>query len=243
MADKRHHRGPHPGDPMLFAKPILPRLNEAVAHLSWLLSRGYAQKSSIKLVGDRFSLTDRQRIAVMRCACADDVLGGRRIRELDESAIAGESLAVDGYNVITTIEAALSGGVVLAGRDGCCRDLASMHGHYKKVEETVPAIHLIGETMAALRPREVVWYLDSPVSNSGRLRQMLADAAEEKGWPWRVEMVRNPDPVLMEDANIIITADSVILDNCTRWFNMARRVIREHIPQVWMVELSATLKH
>jgi hypothetical protein len=54
-------------------------------------------------------------------------------------------LWIDGYNVLTSIEAALSGGVILRARDGCYRDMASMHGSYRKVEETISAIHILGE--------------------------------------------------------------------------------------------------
>ncbi len=62
---------------------------------------------------------------------------------------------VDAFNLITTVEAALAGGVLIKGRDGCLRDMASMHGSYRKVAETIPALHCIGEVMAAadLGPR------------------------------------------------------------------------------------------
>ena len=237
MSDKRRHRGPHPEDRRLFADGMLPALREAVAHYSWLLSRGYASRSSIKIVGDRFALIDRQRVAVMRCGCADASLDARRTRETQ--SVAGRTIALDGYNVLTTVEAALSGGVALTGRDGCFRDMASMHGHYKKVEETVPAIRMIGATLAGLRPGETTWYLDRPVSNSGRLRQMLLDSAAECGWSWCVEMVPDPDPVLMKLHGAVATADSAILNECGSWFNLARFVIRDHAPLAWVVDLAA----
>ena len=66
MPDTRRHRGPHPQDAELFASETHPTLREAVNHLSWLLTRGYAERSSLKLVGDRFGLQERQRRAVMR---------------------------------------------------------------------------------------------------------------------------------------------------------------------------------
>jgi hypothetical protein len=59
---------------------MLPRLRQAVADFSMLLTKGYADKSSLKLVGDRFSLTQRQRVAVMRGSCSDQQLEGRLAR-------------------------------------------------------------------------------------------------------------------------------------------------------------------
>ena len=64
---------------------------------------------------------------------------------------------MDGFNVLTSIEAALAGGVILAGRDGCYRDMASMHGSYRKVEETRPAILGIGSILETLQPTVCHW--------------------------------------------------------------------------------------
>jgi hypothetical protein len=215
-----------------------PRLREAVADMSWLLSRGYADKSSLKLVGDRFSLTERQRTAVMRCACADFALMRRGKHEVDAAALVGERLLVDGYNVLTTLEAALAGGVIIAGRDGCYRDMASMHGTFRKVMETEPALELLGEFIGRLGVSQAVWLLDRPVSNSGRLRQTILEIAEAKGWPTQAELVPDPDALLVGADGVIASADSMVLDHCSRWFNMARRVVESAVPQALVVDLS-----
>ena len=133
MPDKRSHRGPHPADEKLFAENAVSSLLSAMDDFSLLLTKGYAEKSALKLVGDRFSLTERQRIAVMRCACSDEQLASRINRRIELEDLKGKSIAVDGYNVLITVEAAMSGGVILKGRDGCFRDLASVHGTYRKV--------------------------------------------------------------------------------------------------------------
>jgi len=41
--------------------------------------------------------------------------------------------------------------VLMFGRDGALRDMASIHGSYRKVEETVPALELTTQTLAELR--------------------------------------------------------------------------------------------
>jgi hypothetical protein len=38
---------------------------------------------------------------------------------------------------------------VLLCRDGCCRDIAGIHRRYRKIDETIPVLRLIGETAAA----------------------------------------------------------------------------------------------
>src|SRR5262245_39993965 len=133
MPDRRIHRGPHPDDERLFAADMLPPLRVATGDLCWLLSRGYTSVSALKLVGDRFDLEQRQRTAVSRCACSDAAVARRRERQAALASIRGRTLLIDGYNVLTTIEAALAGGFVLAARDGCFRDMASMHGTWRRV--------------------------------------------------------------------------------------------------------------
>ncbi len=48
MPDHRAHRGPHPDDAELFRADAIPRLRAAVADLSWLLGRGYADGSAFR---------------------------------------------------------------------------------------------------------------------------------------------------------------------------------------------------
>jgi hypothetical protein len=232
VPDKRTHRGRHPDDDRLFAEPVWPVLREAVGDLSWLLTRGYAEKSSLKLVGDRFSLAERQRNAVMRCACSDQAVELRKTRQVTEAALAGASLLLDGYNVLTTVEVALARGVVIEGRDGCYRDMASMHGTFRKVEETLPAVKLLGQVLEGLQVARCLWYLDSPVSNSGRLKSEILRLAADAGWNWEVNLVTNPDAVLARSDEVVATSDSVVLDRCRRWFNLARAVVARAPAQV-----------
>jgi hypothetical protein len=238
MPDKRTHRGPHPEDREAFGSKAEPLLQRAASDFCWLLDHGYAHRSSIKLVGDRYELRERQRTAVQRCACDFSERESRKSREIGPPDIVGQPLLIDGYNLLTTVEAALAGGVILRGRDGTYRDMASIHGHFKFVVETSPALKIIGETLARLRPSECIWYLDSPVSNSGRLAALLRETAVAQSWNWRVELVPNPDPILCTLSETVATADSMILDRCTRWLNLAGEVIRAHIPQAWVITLS-----
>jgi hypothetical protein len=209
-----------------------------VADLSWLLSRGYAPTSALKLVGDRWSLIDRQRAAVLRCACSDQSRARREGHRASPAEVRGQPLVLDGFNVLTTIEAALGGAVVLLGRDGTCRDLAGVHGTYRKVEETRPALALLGAVLARLGAGSIGWYLDRPVSNSGRLKGLILQAAADQGWDWRVELVSNPDPLLARSSDLVATADSVILDRCDRWVNLARLAIDQAVPSAFVVDLS-----
>jgi hypothetical protein len=178
-------------------------------------------------------------VAVRRCACGDDQLARRHAVEAGRGHVAGREIWIDGFNVLTTLEAALSGGPILRGRDGCYRDMASMHGSYRTVTETRAAICRVGQVLQEERPRCCHWLLDQPVSNSGRLKTMLREVAEANQWNWSVELVADPDPVLGQCGHVVATADGVILDEVRQWFNLAAVVVEKKIPGAWMVDLSS----
>lgn len=198
MPDRRTHRGPHPEDARLFNAVTVPLLRAAAGDFCWLLDRGYAHDSALKLVGDRHGLVARQRTAVSRCCCTETQSANRRAREIGRERLSGAALWIDGYNALTTVEAALAGGVILVARDGAYRDMASMHGSYRKVAETLPALELLGRTLAACDLRECRWLFDRPVSNSGRLKGIVEELAVARDWPWRVELVPDPDAILSD---------------------------------------------
>ena len=246
MPDKRRHRGKHPEDDRLFAESYHETLRTAVAEFSWLLSRRYAVDSALKVVGDRHSLTARQRMAVRRSACSDSSLESRAATMIAPGEIAGRPLGIDGYNLLITVESALSGGLILIGRDGCYRDLASVHGTYRKVGETMPAVETIVDYLAALNVIHVDWYLDQPVSNSGRLKALIANVVEGRmdrrthGTTWNVELVQSPDGILADYADAVVTTDSVVLDECGSWVNLAAELVDTQLPEAWKVDLRSS---
>ncbi|MEM8931014.1 MAG: DUF434 domain-containing protein [Acidobacteriota bacterium] len=244
MPDRRAHRGAHPKDRADFGDRRLTVLQRATDELSWLLSRGYPARRSLVLVGDRHALRARQRKAVGRAAVADELRSARAALRVGPAEVADRRVWVDGYNVLLTVEAALAGGVLLRCRDGALRDMAAMSQHYKRVEETHRALERIGELLVDARVRHVCWLFDRPISNSGRLRRTMLDLAEDRGWPWTVDLVANPDADLRRviAPDLVATADSGILDRIVdpgvRWLDLAREVVEARVEAPWIVDLA-----
>jgi hypothetical protein len=233
------HRGAHPEDAKNFAAEQLDKLKTAVAELSWLLSRGYAVGASSALVGDRYQLTSRQRLAVSRVACTDDQAAARQAKCLPVSALNGRTLLIDGFNLLITIETALGGGAIFSCADGCCRDLSSVYGAYRFVAETRTAIEQIGRTLEQASPEKVLWLFDRPVSNSARVAKTVRDIAAEHHWPFDAEITDSTDTLLRNSGHIVITCDSAILEQAENWSNLACEIIARQIPEVWMVDMTA----
>ena len=223
------HRGKHSSDDTIFAPKWHSVFKEAAGDLSFLLGKNYGVKSSLALVGNHYQLNKRQQRALHLITCPAPKIIPRKEKQLAASELANKSILIDGYNLLITIEAALSGGYVFVGQDGCHRDIASIHSTYKKVEETQPAIQLIHETIQLLNIGHVHWYFDSPVSNSGRLKTMLYKFATANNAPWDIDLVFNPDRTLVEKNAIAVTCDSWIIDETDCYFNLAGYIV-ERLP-------------
>lgn len=232
------HRGTCLKDHELFASDKIPALRQAVSDLSFLLTRGYAIDSALKLVGDRFQLHKRQRLALRRAACPDQSRENRRIRSCVPEGVKGQHLLVDGFNLLITVEAAFGGAVVFRSRDQCYRDISGVHGSYRSVAETEKALVLLGEVLETLEPASITWLLDRPVSNSGRLSKRMEQLAFEKKWSWNIELPFNPDNVLISSTDFVATSDAGVLDRCGKWINLFQYCLERSLKESWIVDLA-----
>lgn len=237
MPDKRKHRGPHPEDTVQFAAEQWPALREATSDLSWLRARGYSESAARKVVGDRYALRRRQREAVGRAACTDAERDDRAQRRAGVDDLRGRVVGLDGFNCVIAVEAALSGAPLMIGRDGVYRDLSSVHGSYRKVAETQRAVELIARLLDDAAARAAAWYLDRPVSNSGRLKQLIAEVFDATAVACTIELVDNPDRALMDRAGLVVASgDSLVLDGCGDWIDLPAAVLRNR-QDLWIVDL------
>jgi hypothetical protein len=177
-------------------------------------------------------------MAIRRASCSDQARQHRLSRLVLSEPMHDRTLVIDGFNVVTTIETALGGGVVLLCRDQTFRDLAGVHGTYRKVAETLPALELVGTFLATSDITRAQWLFDRPVSNSGRIRGMVLEVAAQRGWDWTVELVDSPDKMLKASSEIVATSDSAVLDRCGRWFNLARQVIEARCLGAAIIDLA-----
>lgn len=229
-------RGFDPQDSAWFSGPGLVRLLSAQEEVLWLLDRGYSLDSVIPVVGSHHQLSARQRIALQRAAASRQACSLRRSKQLTPDAVKDTMLAIDGFNLLITLETALSGSVLIRGADGALRDLAGLRGTYRLISQTDRAIDLFGQELHDLQVQSTLVYLDAPVSNSGRLRQRILERSATWQIPVEVLLVPNPD-VQLTQLERVVSSDSVILDRCTSWLNLADHLVAAHMPQTWVVDL------
>ena len=88
------------------------------------------------------------------------------------------------------------------------------------IPETSEAIRLMFNVLRDAGVHKINILLDEPVSNSGRLKARIADIAEEYSFEVDIQILREVDRELYSRENVI-TSDSIILDHCTSWVNLA----------------------
>ena len=236
MSTKNVKRGYDPEDEKIFSDENVAKLKIIQEEIQWLLDRGYKMKQVIEFTGNHYLLPSRARTALQRTTSSTTDYEKRRSKMLPLECVKDGCLNIDGFNLIITLEVAMSGSPILLGKDGVYRDLAGLRGTYRLIDKTDAALNLIGKALRELNVPMVNFYLDSPVSNSGRLKSKIFELSEQWGIPVEVELVPNVDSVLA-GIERIVTGDSIILDVCKSWFNLSRKIIEDYIKDAWVIDL------
>ena len=168
------------------------------------------------------------------CSSENEIL--RKSKELSTSKIAHNTLNIDGFNLIINLEVALSGGPLIIGDDGLVRDLAGLRGTYKLIDKTDIALDYIFKFLKLKEIKGISIFLDSPVSNSGNLKIKILEYAEKYDLDTNVDLVNNAD-VILEKLNNVVTSDATILDKCSSYFNLSKKIIDEYIRDAMIISL------
>lgn len=229
-------RGYVPTDEKEFYNKNLELLKRAQLDICMMLERGYPIKSISTFVGNHYLLSERQRLAIARATSLSKDIEKRR-NKLVRDSLKGRTVYIDGLNIIITLEVALSGSTIIKCMDGTIRDLAGLRGTYKLIDKTDTAICLIGEKLEEMEIHEVTFYLDSPVSNTGRLKLRILELLSKYSYNVKVDLVRNADTIL-ETKNNVVTSDAIILNKCESWINLAYEILSEKLPKLKYIDLS-----
>ena len=232
-------RGYSPEDERNFSPDAVERMRIASRHIQYLINEGYDLKQATVFVGNHFLLSERQRLAIMRSVAKDQDLAERKSKQLPLSELKGKEVWIDGFNTVITLEVLLSDSLLFTCMDGTIRDLAALRGTYRLIPETTEAVRLMFDILQEASVGKVNILLDEPVSNSGRLKSLIAETAESKysssliaetaeqnkSFDLDIRILRDVDRTLYGKEGVI-TSDSIILDQCTSWFNLTSECLR-----------------
>ena len=120
-----------------------------------------------------------------------------------------------------------SDSILLECMDGTIRDLAALRGTYRIIPETERAVRALFDTLKEQKIKAAHILLDEPVSNSGRLKTLLAGIGEGYPFDLDLQILKAVDSALWDKDNVI-TTDSIILDRCRGWFNLVKVCAEKH---------------
>lgn len=235
MSDKNVRRGYVQSDEKEFNEKAMEKLKEAQKDIFMLINRAYPIKNVSTFVGNHYLLSERQRMALVRATSTSDSLkirAHKEVRELPENQI----VYIDGFNIIITLEVALSKSTLIQCMDGTIRDLAGLRGTYRLIDKTDIAINLIGKKLEELKISKAVFYLDKPVSNSGNLKVRILELLHKYDFAVDVEIVDNADRSL-ENLENVISSDAIVLEKSITWFNLVKPILDEYKEDFIYVDL------
>ena len=219
-------RGFVPEDERNFSPSAMKVLRTASGHVEYLINEGYDLKQAVTFVGNHFLLSERQRLAVMRSVATREQLDERENKRVPVTELSGKDIWIDGFNTIITLEVLESDSILFECMDGTIRDLAALRGTYRIIPETRLAVNTMFSLLEKLQVNKVTILLDEPVSNSGRLKTLMAEAGEARSFNLDIQIRKDIDRSLYEKENVM-TSDSIILDRCFSWVNVTAAIMKQ----------------
>lgn len=201
---------------------------QAAKEYLWLLTQSYPQKSSLKLVGDKFMLSGEMRQVLYRGIASSQTAAVRR-KKIGTFA-RGDYVLIDTYNVLFTVNNYLLGRHLFICNDGMLRDAGEMRGRIVNKPQFTRSVFLMLEVLQEFKDLNFIHYLDEPVSFSGQLSTELNKDMARMGIEGEAHVVKSPDRKLMdESSDAICTSDGQIID-CykDKVVDLSRMILRKN---------------
>lgn len=135
-------------------------------------------------------------------------------------------LLVDGYNVIITIEAGLSGRPLIHADDGFIRDISGLSGNFRASKKTVEALGLIFATLHRITPGHTLFLFDSPISKSGEMAAEVRRRLIGEHLPGDARAENVPEKTLLGGPGIVATSDTAVIDQTSGTFDLAGYILK-----------------
>jgi hypothetical protein len=203
-----------------------PNLPEAAADFRFLLARGYPRKNALALVGNRYSLEHTARQLLHRGVFAPEVAAARRAKLRRLRDVPGHPLALDGHNVLITLECAGRGLPLVAADDGFIRDVGEISGAFKVSPATDRVLELLADYLAHHAAGPVDVFYDAPLSLSGELARRTREVFVSRNLSVQAAAVPVPERQLLGFLGAIATSDTALIDAHATVVDLAGEIIR-----------------
>jgi hypothetical protein len=202
-------------------------LRKAAEDFRYLLNRRYPRKAALELVGNRYGLTSDERHLLHRGVFSNFASRLRREKKITIQEVRDKDLAIDGHNVVITIEAGLSDRPLILGDDGFVRDISGLSGSFRKTETTDKAIQVTINAIKKMKPRQTYFLFDAPISMSGELAQQVRAQLKKENLRGDAMAVKVPEKILIGFHGVIATSDTVIIDQSKMVLDLSGYILKK----------------
>lgn len=202
-------------------------LQKAAEDFRYLLNKGYPRKAALELVGNRYGLTSDDRHLLHRGVFSNSDSKSRQKKIISIKEVQNKDLAIDGHNIVITIEAGLSGRPLISGDDGFIRDISGLSGSFRKTETTEKAIQFIIHAIKKIKPCHTLFLFDAPISMSGKLAQEVRSWLKKENLPGDAMAVKVPEKILIGFPGVIATSDTAIIDQSKKGLDLAGYILKK----------------
>lgn len=203
----------------------------------FLLGKGYPWQASLALVGNRYNLSAAARQILRRGVFNPAVATQRRRKLCLVQNLAGRPLALDGHNVVITLESALRGIPVMAADDGFIRDIGQVSDRFRLTSLTEQVLQHISFYLGAHAIGSVMFWYDGPMSRSGELAAATCRILQVCQVAGDAQAVPVPEKELLKFPGAIGSSDTYLIDRSEQVIDVAGEIIRQ-LPQVQIIALA-----
>jgi hypothetical protein len=206
-----------------------PNLPEAAADFRFLLARGYPRKAALALVGNRYRLDETARRLLHRGVFAPEIAATRRAKLRLLSDLPGQPLALDGHNVLITLECAARRLPLVAADDGFIRDVGEVSRAFRVSAATDRVLALLADYLADQGTGPVDVFYDAPLSRSGELAGRTREIFASRHLAVQAIAVPVPERLLSGFPGAIATSDTALIDGHPVIVDLAGEIIMREL--------------
>lgn len=218
-------------DDIQWVRIIWDKLIKAVEDMRYLLERGYKRESAANFVASKYVLDKMGRSILYRCVYSLEDAKKVKEKAVSPEMLKGSKVAIDGFNVLNTLQSFVSGKLLVLCDDGVVRDIAEVHGEFRPTGIVEELIRLSVKTLKELGVVFASFYYESQISKSGEISALTRRILQEEGMEGSVETEKSVDSALLKDKRVVITSDSVIIHRAEKFFDLAGYIILKKKPQ------------
>lgn len=205
-----------------------PNLPEAAADFRFLLARGYPRQATLALVGNRYGLDETGRRLLHRGVFAPALARSRRAKLRLLRELSGLPVALDGHNVLITLECAARQLPLVAADDGFIRDVGEISRAFRVSDATDRVLTLVADYLAAQAAGPIQVFYDAPLSRSGELARRTREIFASRGLKVQAAAVPVPERELAVFPGAIATSDTALIEAHEPVVDLAGEIIRRH---------------